>query len=75
MNKRGLINLICLITVIAILFGCSANDPSTTGSSNMAISTATATTGITATANTGGTDTPIPILPPYITVFFWVRTA
>lgn len=37
--------------------------------------TKTATTGITATANTGGANTAISIVQPYLVCYFWKRTA
>lgn len=33
------------------------------------------TTGITATANTGGANTPVSVVQPYITVYMWKRTS
>ena len=49
-------------------------DASTNTSAPSGYSTESATTGITATANTGGANTAINTLNPYFTVFIWKRT-
>lgn len=49
-------------------------DASTNTSAPSGYSTEPATTGITATANTGGANNSINILNPYITVYMWKRT-
>lgn len=49
-------------------------DASTNNSAASDYSTASATTGITATANTGGANNSITVLNPYITVYMWKRT-
>lgn len=48
-------------------------DASTSTSAASGYLTASGTTGITATANTAGANTPINNIQPYITVYFWKR--
>ncbi len=49
-------------------------DASTNTSAASGYSTEPSTTGITATANTGGANTALNILNPYFTVYIWKRT-
>jgi hypothetical protein len=52
-----------------------ATDTNASGTVDSTLDTASATTGITATANTGGANNPLSIVQPYLVVYMYKRTA